>query len=113
MRRAPPAECPKKHTRELQTVFKGLDISGEQPSAQLPPLCSRLAKRRRTTIAVLNEPCLLADLLVVPTCQRSDMDLVRVGDVIEDEKDRLLEKARRETSALGLTMVATAFPDFR
>lgn len=33
-----------------------------------------------------------AGLLVIPTCQRSGVDLVRWGEVIEDEKDRLLEK---------------------
>jgi hypothetical protein len=31
-------------------------------------------------------------LFVIPTCQRSDIDLVRFGDVIEQEKDRLLER---------------------
>jgi hypothetical protein len=29
---------------------------------------------------------------VIPTCQRSDIDLVRFGEVIEQEKDRLLER---------------------
>jgi len=61
---------------------------------------------------VLNDAALLTDLLVVPTCQRSDMDLVRVGDVIEDEKDRLLEKARRYTSSAPDHM-RTAFQGFR
>lgn len=32
-----------------------------------------------------------SSLLIVPTCQNSDVDLVRVGDEIEEEKDRLLE----------------------
>lgn len=38
-------------------------------------------------------PC-LAGLLIVLTCQRSDVDLVAVGDAVEAEKDRLLEKVR-------------------
>lgn len=32
-----------------------------------------------------------AGLLVALTCQRSDLDLVSIGDSIEGEKDRLLE----------------------
>ncbi|GAQ88723.1 hypothetical protein KFL_004540080 [Klebsormidium nitens] len=31
------------------------------------------------------------DLLIIPTCQNSEVDLVRTGEVIEEEKDRLLE----------------------
>ncbi len=31
---------------------------------------------------------------MIPTCQRSDIDLVRFGEVIEQEKDRLLERVR-------------------
>jgi hypothetical protein len=31
------------------------------------------------------------DLLVVPTCQRSEVDLVTTGEKADDEKDRLLE----------------------
>jgi hypothetical protein len=34
----------------------------------------------------------LTGMLVVPTCQRSDVDLVQMGEVIENEKDRLLER---------------------
>lgn len=33
-----------------------------------------------------------SDLLVVPTCQRADMDLVATGDAVDAEKDRLLER---------------------
>jgi len=32
------------------------------------------------------------DLLIVPTCQQADTDLVRMGDKVENEKDRLLER---------------------
>eukprot|EP00884_Botryococcus_braunii_P018057 jgi/Botrbrau1/4935/Bobra.0122s0017.1 len=31
-------------------------------------------------------------MLVVPTCQHAKVDLVRVGDAVEGEKDRLLER---------------------
>lgn len=31
-------------------------------------------------------------LFIIPTCQRSALDLVRTGDTIEQEKDRLLER---------------------
>ncbi|KAL0050072.1 hypothetical protein WJX82_003888 [Trebouxia sp. C0006] len=38
-------------------------------------------------------PGLTADgLLIVPTCQHSKMDLVQTGEVVEEEKDALLEK---------------------
>ena len=33
----------------------------------------------------------LAEVLIVPTFQRSTLDLVKMGEVIEKEKDRLLE----------------------
>lgn len=32
------------------------------------------------------------DMLIVPTCQRADMDLVRTGEQVDVEKDRLLER---------------------
>jgi hypothetical protein len=31
-------------------------------------------------------------MLIIPTCQHSDIDLVRTGEKVEDEKDRLLER---------------------
>lgn len=31
-------------------------------------------------------------MLVVPTCQHARLDLVRMGDTVEGEKDRLLEQ---------------------
>eukprot|EP00878_Enallax_costatus_P008273 GHUV01008649.1.p1 GENE.GHUV01008649.1~~GHUV01008649.1.p1 ORF type:complete len:175 (+),score=26.50 GHUV01008649.1:208-732(+) len=34
----------------------------------------------------------LADMLIVPTCQQADYDLVRTGEKIDVEKDRLLER---------------------
>ncbi|KAI8473629.1 MAG: methylmalonic aciduria and homocystinuria type D protein [Monoraphidium minutum] len=37
-------------------------------------------------------PASSAGLLVVPTCQRSDLDLVKTGEAVDDEKDRLLER---------------------
>ena len=33
-----------------------------------------------------------AGMLIVPTCQNSDIDLVKVGEEVETEKDRLLER---------------------
>ncbi|GBF98898.1 methylmalonic aciduria and homocystinuria type D mitochondrial [Raphidocelis subcapitata] len=32
-----------------------------------------------------------ADMVVVPTCQRAECDLVNTGDKVDEEKDRLLE----------------------
>jgi hypothetical protein len=34
----------------------------------------------------------LANMLIVPTCQQADYDLVRTGEKIDTEKDRLLER---------------------
>jgi hypothetical protein len=34
----------------------------------------------------------LSGMLVVPTCQQADYDLVRTGEKIDNEKDRLLER---------------------
>jgi hypothetical protein len=36
----------------------------------------------------------LAGMLIVPTCQQADYDLVRTGEKIDTEKDRLLERVR-------------------
>lgn len=41
----------------------------------------------------------IADLLIIPTCQNSEVDLVRTGEVIEEEKDRLLENVSRLPSS--------------
>ncbi len=42
--------------------------------------------------AAKTSPESAAGLYVIPTCQRSDIDLVRTGEVVENEKDRLLER---------------------
>ena len=34
----------------------------------------------------------LSKLLIVPTCQRAAMDLVKVGEDVDVEKDKLLEQ---------------------
>lgn len=34
----------------------------------------------------------VTNMLIIPTCQRADLDLVRIGSEIENEKDRLLER---------------------
>ncbi len=50
----------------------------------------------------------LSKLLIVPTCQRSTMDLVRTGEDVDVEKDKLLEQVRapngRSRSILGVTL---------
>eukprot|EP00850_Spirogloea_muscicola_P004193 SM000018S03558 [mRNA] locus=s18:34600:35835:+ [translate_table: standard] len=50
----------------------------------------------------------LGDVVIVPTCQRAAMELVRFGDEVEAEKDRLLEvfmawaqAVHKEASSLG------------
>lgn len=55
----PHAGLPASMSREVQSVFPGVDLTG---------------------------------MLVVPTCQQADYDLVRTGEKIEGEKDRLLER---------------------
>jgi hypothetical protein len=42
----------------------------------------------------------LEGLLVVPTCQQAERDLVQTGEKIETEKDRLLERV----SVLGVLL---------
>ena len=37
----------------------------------------------------------LSHLLIVPTCQRAVMDLVKTGEEVEVEKDKLLEQVGR------------------
>jgi hypothetical protein len=36
----------------------------------------------------------VSSVLIVPTCQQADYDLVRTGEKIDIEKDRLLERVR-------------------
>lgn len=39
-------------------------------------------------------------MLVIPTCQQADVDLVQMGEKVDVEKDRLLERVRNETSVV-------------
>lgn len=55
------AGLPASMTREVQSVFPDVDLTG---------------------------------MLIVPTCQQADYDLVRTGEKIDTEKDRLLERVR-------------------
>jgi len=36
----------------------------------------------------------LTNLLIIPTCQQADCDLVTTGEKVDTEKDRLLERVR-------------------
>jgi hypothetical protein len=49
----------------------------------------------------------LADMLIVPTCQHSGMDLVNVGDKVDGEKDRLLERFVAWSSRICEKLIAT------
>merc|ERR1711988_459403 len=49
-------------------------------------------KKYRSEILALFPGVNIEELLVVPTCQRSKMDLVNTGDPVEKEKDYCLEK---------------------
>ena len=51
VRRAPHAECPKKHARELQTVFRGLDLSGAHPHSADTKHTACLAQRQYSPYA--------------------------------------------------------------
>ncbi len=43
----------------------------------------------------------MEQLLIVPTCQHAVMDLVQVGEPIEQEKDKLLEQVGVRWMAVG------------
>jgi len=47
-----------------------------------------------------------ARMLLIPTCQRADMDLVARGERVEDEKDRLLERFVAWAAALVAELAA-------
>lgn len=53
-------------------------------------------KRVADQLATIFGPAIGAasDLLVVPTCQRAECDLVNTGEKVDEEKDRLLENVR-------------------
>ncbi len=40
----------------------------------------------------------------MPTCQHSDVDLVQMGEKVDLEKDRLLERVRSHLSCLHSTL---------
>ncbi len=42
----------------------------------------------------------LSSLLIVPTCQRAALDLVRTGEDVDTEKDKLLEQVMHEDSQI-------------
>ena len=49
--------------------------------------------REHLDVLALAYPLLqIAGLLILPTCQHAKMDLVQTGQLVEDEKDALLEK---------------------
>ena len=50
----------------------------------------------------------LAGMLIVPTCQQADYDLVRTGEKIDTEKDRLLERVRPAATACGTCAASAA-----
>jgi hypothetical protein len=49
----------------------------------------------------------VSDMLIVPTCQQAVLDLVRTGEKVDTEKDRLLERVRFSCCGIGV-MLATA-----
>ncbi|KAI3429551.1 hypothetical protein D9Q98_005639 [Chlorella vulgaris] len=49
-------------------------------------------RRHRDDVAALFPTTSLDDMLVIPTCQQAELDLVRMGEKVEEEKDRLLER---------------------
>eukprot|EP00854_Cymbomonas_tetramitiformis_P005610 gene5610-6795_t len=48
-------------------------------------------------------------MLIVPTCQNSEVDLVRVGEEIENEKDRLLEVFMEWAKAVCEILIAKGY----
>lgn len=71
----PHAGLPASMSREVQSVFPDVDLTG---------------------------------MLVVPTCQQADYDLVRTGEKVEGEKDRLLERVRAGLLLLCCCLVLAA-----
>jgi hypothetical protein len=51
-------------------------------------------KRYKEDVAATFPGLDVEGLLIVPTCQNSAVDLVQMGDEVETEKDRLLERVR-------------------
>lgn len=60
-------------------------------------LAADMPKRVAQEVAHVFPDVELEGMLVVPTCQRSDVDLVQMGEAIETEKDRLLERVSAHT----------------
>ena len=66
--------------------------------------------RRSPAVPMLCASARLAGMLVIPTCQQAGLDLVQMGERVEGEKDRLLERVRAAalaTAALPPGRLAT------
>jgi len=67
--------------KELTALANGLEYSVHD-----------MPKRVAQEVAHVFPSIDLEGVLVIPTCQRSVVDLVQMGEAIETEKDRLLER---------------------
>jgi len=87
VRRSFLAECPKTHQEEVAAIFPGIDIQGTID------ICN-LSFQNVLIIGSSNVLCPIVGMLVIPTCQKSNVNLVEWGESADVEKDRLLERVR-------------------
>ena len=62
------------------------------PAVPHPLRPAECPRRHRDDVAALFPGTSLEDMLVIPTCQQAGVDLVQMGERVETEKDRLLER---------------------
>lgn len=76
----------------LFILFSGLCILVRHRfSPNLPSWSVGCPRTHKDELAALFPGIDVSDMLIIPTCQRAELDLVRMGPEIEGEKDRLLE----------------------
>ncbi|KAL4427793.1 hypothetical protein ABPG75_001882 [Micractinium tetrahymenae] len=63
-------------------------------------------RRHRDDVAALFPGTPLDGMLVIPTCQHAQVDLVQMGERVEQEKDRLLERFMEFAKAVCERLVA-------
>lgn len=81
MRRTYPVATAQSH----DAAFSATDFSS-------PCACAGLPSTHKSELEAVFPGLDLSDMLIVPTCQRSVLDLVQTGEDVEAEKDFCLER---------------------
>jgi hypothetical protein len=76
----------------VSTIKTCCSVAEIRPRTRHQLVPAECPKRHRDDVAALFPGTPLEDMLVIPTCQHAVVDLVQMGERVETEKDRLLER---------------------